>query len=137
MKKATIINIGAVLGGFLLTLILTRGTDIFLENTGIFPTVEEQQKYGFNILWMNILAIAYRIVFTMLGGYFTAKLSANKPMRNVIILGILGTLIAVIGNIVVSKIPEMANVLPLWFSIALVIIAFPSVWLGGKLAKVE
>lgn len=137
MKKIALKNIGAVLAGFLLTLILTRGTDILLENTGVFPTVEEQQKYGFNILWMNIVAILYRIIFTMFGGYLTAKLSASKPMRNVNILGIIGTIIAIIGNIVVSQIPEMADVLPLWFSIALVLIAYPSVRTGGKLATIK
>lgn len=131
---ATLKNIGAVLAGFVLTLILTRGMDILLESIGVFPTVEEQQKYGFNTLWMNIVAILYRVIFTIFGGYFTAKLSASKPMQNVNILGIVGTIIAIVGNIIVSQIPEMANVLPLWFSIALVIIAFPSVWFGGKLA---
>jgi len=136
MKSTTFKNTGAIVIGFLITLILTRGTDILLEITGIFPTVEEQQKFGFNILWMNIVAIVYRIGFTILGGYLTAKISVSRPMRNVRILGIIGTVIAIIGNIVVSQIPEMANVLPLWFSIALVVIAFPSVWFGGKLAKV-
>ena len=83
---------------------------------------------------MNIIAIVYRIAFTILGGYLTAKLSASKPMRNVTILGIAGTIIAIIGNMVVSQIPEMANVLPVWFSVALVLIAYPSVWTGGKIA---
>ena len=137
MKKAALKNIGAVIAGFLLTLILTRGMDILLESIGFFPTVEEQQKYGFNILWMNIVAIAYRIAFTILGGYVTVKLSANRPMRNVNILGIVGTIVAIIGNIVVSQIPEMANVLPLWFSVALVLIAYPSVWTGGKLTTIR
>ena len=137
MKIIALKNIGAILLGFLITLILTRGTDILLENIGVFPTVEEQKKYGFNILWMNIVAILYRIIFTMVGGYLTAKLSAGNPMRNVNILGIIGTSIAIIGNVVVSQIPEMANVLPLWFSIALVIIAYPSVWIGGKLATIK
>ena len=134
MEKKIFKSIGAVLAGFILTLILTRGLDILLESTGIFPSVEEQQKHGFNILWMNILAIIYRVVFTIIGGYVTAKLAPSKPMKHVLILGIIGTIIAIIGNIVVANIPEMANVLPLWFSIALVITAFPSIWIGGKLA---
>jgi hypothetical protein len=137
MKMITLKNIGAILAGFAITLFLTRGTDIILESTGVFPTVEEQQKYGFNILWMNIVAIVYRIAFAIVGGYLTAKLSSTKPKRNVNILGIAGTTIAIIGNIVVSQIPEMANVLPLWFSVALVLTAYPSVWFGGRLAKIN
>ncbi|MES2681486.1 MAG: hypothetical protein V4635_16435 [Bacteroidota bacterium] len=135
MKKTALKNISAVILGFSITLVLTRGTDILLENTGIFPTVEQQQKFGFNILWMNLVAISYRIVFTIAGGFITVKLSASKPIRNIMILGITGTMIAIAGNLVVSQIPEMADVLPLWFSIALVIIAYPSVWIGGRLAN--
>jgi hypothetical protein len=127
-------NILAILAGFVLTLLLTRGTDILLEGVGIFPTVEEQQKNGFNVLWMNIVAIFYRIVFTMLGGYITARTAASNPGRNVNILGIIGTIIAVVGNIVVYQIPEMANVLPLWFSVVLVLIAYPFTYAGGRLA---
>jgi hypothetical protein len=134
MKRTAFKHIGAVLAGFIVTLVLTRGMDILLESIGVFPTVEEQQKYGFNILWMNVVAILYRIIFTILGGYLVAKLSPSKLMRNVNILGVVGVIVAVIGNIIVSQIPKMANVLPVWFSIALVLIAFPSVWLGGKLA---
>ncbi len=137
MNTTALKNTGAVVAGFLLTLLLTRGTDILLESIGVFPTVEAQQKYGFTSLWMNCVAILYRIIFTILGGYLTAKLSASKPIRNVTALGIVGTAIAIIGNIVVSQIPEMANVLPVWFSIALVVIAYPSVWIGGKLAVLK
>jgi hypothetical protein len=124
----------AIVAGFILSLLLTRGTDILLETTGIFPTVEEQQKNGFSILWMNFVAILYRIVFTVFGGYVTARSSSTKPMRNVTILGIVSTIIAIVGNIVVSQIPEMANVLPLWFSVALVLIAYPFTIGGGRFA---
>lgn len=130
-------NIGAVLAGFVLILILSVATDTLLENTGIFPTIEEQKKVGFNVLWMNILAISYRFVYGVLGGYCTARLSISRPMRNVVVLGLVGTVVAIIGNVVVSQIPEMANILPLWFSIALVIIAFPSVWLGAKIQQIQ
>jgi hypothetical protein len=134
MKKAVIFNALAIAAGFIATLILTRGTDIFLESVGIFPTVREQQQYGFNVLWMNILALFYRVVYTTIGGYLTAKTSDSHHMRNVRILGIIGTIVALIGNIVVSQIPEMANVLPVWFSVVLVIIAYPFAILGGRLA---
>lgn len=130
----TLKSIGAILAGFILAFLLSRGMDVLLESTGVFPTVEYQLKHGFNILWMNILAIFYRVLFSAIGGYVTAKLAPTKPMGHVMILGILGTVIAIIANIVFSMIPEMANVLPLWFSIALVVTALPSVWIGGKLA---
>ncbi|HEY0677701.1 MAG TPA: hypothetical protein VGD17_05415 [Chitinophagaceae bacterium] len=135
MKSKVILkNIGAIIAGFLVTLFLTRGMDILLETIGVFPSVEEQKKNGFNVLWMNIVALLYRFGFAIIGGYITARLSANKPMKNVNILAIFGTIIAIAANIAISQIPEMANVLPLWFSVALVVIAFPSVWLGGRFA---
>ncbi len=127
-------SIFAVLVGFIVIFILSLGTDTILENAGIFPSIAEQQKYSFNILWMDLLALFYRVVYTILGGYITAKLAPNKPMRHVIILGVFGTVVAIVGNIVGSMIPATKDVLPLWFMVALVLMQYPGVWIGGKLA---
>lgn len=128
-------SIGAVLTGFIVATILSMGVDTVLENTGVFPTMAEQQENGFNVLWMNELALFYRVLFTILGGYVTARLAPNRPLRHVIFLGIIGTVIAIIGNVAISMIPKTSKVLPLWFSIATILIAFPPAWLGGILAE--
>jgi len=126
-------SIVAVGAGFVTSTILSMGTDTIFENTGIFPTIAEQQKVGFDILWMNILALIYRIAFTVVGGYVTSKLAPDNVLRHASILGVIATVIAIIGNVAVAMIPATANVLPLWFSIVLVIIPYPFTRLGGKL----
>ncbi|MEO5777298.1 MAG: hypothetical protein ABIQ27_10345 [Flavobacterium sp.] len=134
MEKQTLKSIGAIAAGFFLTLILTIGLDILLESTGIFTSTKEQQIQGLNTPWFYIIAISYRVIFTIIGGYITAKLAPTKPMKHVLILGIIGTVLALIGNIVGQYIPQTKNALPLWFAIALVVTALPSVWIGGRLA---
>ena len=51
-----------------------------------------------------------------------------KPMKHVVILGMIGLVFSVAGTIVMWHIP------PHWYSISLDLLAFPSAWLGGKIA---
>jgi hypothetical protein len=134
MNKNTFKSIGAVLAGILIPAILATITDTILEKTGVFPSIEHQQQYGFNVVWMNLLALFYRFGFSVLGGFVTAKLAPSKPMRHIVILGIIATVVGIISNIAVASMPETANVLPVWFSVVMILMAFPSIWLGGKLA---
>ena len=122
----------AIAAGFVLPLILSRSADILLESTGVFPTVAQQRADGFDVLWMNILALCYRMAFGVLGGYVTAAVAPNRPARHVHLLAIIATAVAVISNVAVATIPATANVLPAWFAVALVLIAYPSTWLGGR-----
>lgn len=116
-------SIGAVLGGFLIVVILSVGTDAILEATGIFPPPTE----GLFVTWMLLLAFAYRTVFTVLGGYITAALAPANPTKHVTTLGIIGTVMGCIGIYVGWDLSAH------WYPIALAVAAFPSVWLGGKL----
>jgi hypothetical protein len=50
-------------------------------------------------------------------------------MRYVMILGIIGVVAGTLGAI--ATIPK--NLAPTWYPIALVVLALPCVWLGGKL----
>ena len=76
---------------------------------------------------MLILALAYRCVYTIAGGYVTAMMAPNRPMRHAIILGIVGIVAGTIGVVIAWDLS------PHWYPIALVITALPCTWLGGKL----
>jgi hypothetical protein len=104
-----------------------KGRQAKLEATGVFPPIEEQREHGFTTGWMVALAFAYRLVFTVVGGYVTAALAPNLPMRHVIILGIIGIVLGILGAI------STWGTTPAWFSIALIILGLPCVWLGAKL----
>lgn len=121
---------GAVLAGFLVIIVLSAATDLILEGTGVFPSVEEQQEHGFNELWMQLLTLFYRAVFTVLGGIVTAKLAPRRPMRHVFALLIVGLIIGTISSIAADI---SLGIFPVWYSVALVAIGPPLVWLGGKM----
>ena len=118
-------GIGAVLAGMLFIIVTHTGTDFVLESLGIFT----QPKEGFHTTWMVVTATIYRSIYTVAGGYITAALAPNPPMRYVWILGIIGIAAGTLGAI--ATIPM--GIAPIWYPIALVVLALPCVWLGGKL----
>ncbi len=125
MNKNTLKNIGAVIAGFVTVFILSVGTDKVLEKLAIFP----DPNGGLFITWMLVVAFLYRSIFTVVGGYVTARLSPNNPMRNVKILGIIGSVAALLGVF------AGWNLSAHWYPIALLVTAFPLVWWGGSLYK--
>jgi hypothetical protein len=129
MNKKTFKSLGAVVAGFVTVAALSIGTDSILEAAGIFPSLEEASKYGFNTPWMVTLAFLYRSVYTVIGGYITARLAPHRPMKHVVILGIFGTIGALLG--LVSTWGKDLG--PAWYPIALVLFGFPCVWLGGTI----
>lgn len=116
-------SIGAVVAGFLTAVVLSMSTDKALEAIGIFPPPTE----GLFITWMLALALFYRTVYTVLGGYVTAVLSPQSPMKHVWILAIIGQLGGIMGVIAGWNLSQH------WYPIAIAVLAIPSVWLGGWL----
>ncbi|MEP7167274.1 MAG: hypothetical protein ABI758_04815 [Candidatus Woesebacteria bacterium] len=125
MPKTIFKSIGAIVVGFLTVAVLSVLTDMLLEGAGIFPSPEK----GLFITWMLLLALTYRTIYTVAGGYITAKLSPNKPMKHVTILASIGTLFAILG--VMTNLQQALG--PNWYPVALAVLSFPSVWVGGKL----
>ena len=121
-------RIGAVLAGFFATFILSVATDLALHATGIFPPWGQPMS---NALFA--LATAYRTIYTVAGGYITARLAPDRPMAHVWALGIIGLVAALAGTVATWNAgPEFG---PKWYPLALVVLALPSVWTGGKLAQ--
>jgi hypothetical protein len=116
----------AVAVGFISVAVLSLATDQLLHVLEVYPPWGEP-------MWdpaLNFLALSYRVVYTVLGGYITARLAPHTPMRHVFVLGILGLAIGTAGAIAAIK---MANLGPNWYPIALAISGFPCVWIGGLL----
>ena len=118
-------GIGAILAGVIFIVVTHTLTDLVLEKLGIFTPPDQ----GLHITWMVVTATIYRSVFTVGGGFVTAALAPKPRMRWVIILGIIGTVLGTLGAI--ATIPMKLS--PAWYPIALALLAFPCVWLGGKL----
>jgi hypothetical protein len=121
-------RIGAVLAGFFATFILSVATDLALHATGIFPPWGQPMS---NALFA--LATTYRTIYTVAAGYITARLAPDRPMAHVWALGIIGLVAALVGTVATWNAgPEFG---PKWYPLALVVLALPSVWTGGKLAQ--
>jgi len=119
-------TVGAVLVGLLAVIVLSLGTDILMHATGVFPPWFQPMSTP---LWL--LATAYRIVYGVVGGYITARLAPERPVKHALILGVVGLVLSVAGAVGTWNAgPEFG---PRWYPLVLVLIAVPTAWLGGKL----
>src|ERR1041385_7946282 len=85
-------SILAILAGFLATAVLSVSADLILHAIGVFPPWGQPMSDG-----LFVIATLYRIIFTVLGGYLTARLAPNEPMMHALILGIIGFVLAIPG----------------------------------------
>jgi hypothetical protein len=117
----------AVLAGFVAVAVLSLGTDQVLHVLGVYPPWGQPMfEPG-----LNLLALSYRIVYTIFGGYVTARLAPHSPMRHVWVLAGIGSLIGLAAA--VATIPIHLG--PAWYPIALALTALPCTWLGGVLYR--
>lgn len=118
-------SIAALAVGFFSVAILSLGTDEVLHLLNVYPPWNVPMWDP----WLNALALTYRIVFTVFGGYLTARLAPHAPMRHVFIVGIVGTLLS-IGGVIAAMTMTLG---PMWYPVALAVTSFPSLWVGGML----
>jgi len=118
-------GVGAILAGFVFIVGTHTATDFVLEKLGILTPPDQ----GFHTTWMVVTATIYRSIYTIAGGYITAALAPDPPMRYVLILGLIGLVVGTLAAI--ATIPMKLG--PAWYPIALALLALPCVWLGGKL----
>jgi len=115
-------SIGAVFAGFLAVVIPSIATDTVLHATGIFPPMGQSMSNG-----LYLLALAYRLAYGVAGGYVTAWLAPDRPMRHALVLGAIGFVLSIAGA------AAMWDVGPAWFPLAIIATAIPSAWAGAKL----
>jgi len=118
-------SVGAVVAGFVAVFVLSLGTDQVLHVLKIYPPWREPMAGA-----LYVLATAYRIAYTVLGGYITARLAPFAPARHALILGLVGLVAGILGVIANIAKPELG---PLWYSIAVAVTGPPCAWLGGVL----
>lgn len=122
-------NIGrsilAVLAGFIAVAALSLITDEVFHLLKVYPPWGQPMRSP----GANALALAYRIVYSIVGGYITAKLAPRNPVKHAVILGSIGLVISTLGVIVTLPL----HLGPAWYPIALAVTALPCSWLGGFL----
>jgi hypothetical protein len=126
MNKNTLRSIGAVVVGALVGIILSIGTDTVLRVAQIFPAFGQPMSNS-----LFLLATAYRTVYGVMAAYITSRLAPARPMLHALVLGSLGLAASTVGAVVTwNSVPSLG---PHWYPLALIALAIPPAWLGGKL----
>jgi hypothetical protein len=116
----------AVLAGFLSLAALSLLTDEVLHLLKVYPPWGPMRAPG-----LNALALSYRLVYGVVGGYVTARSAPYAPMHHAVILGLVGFLVSAAGAIVTIPL----NLGPAWYPIALALTALPTSAAGGVLYR--
>jgi peptidoglycan/LPS O-acetylase OafA/YrhL len=117
-----------VAAGFLVTAIASTAADAVMHAAGIFPSSRRAMSDP-----LFALASAYRGLFTVAGGYATASLAPDRPMRHAWILAGIGV-VAGLAGVAAYYVIGGAELGPAWYAISIPIEAIPCVWLGARLA---
>jgi hypothetical protein len=117
----------AVIAGFAAIFVLSLGTDQIFHSLRVYPPWGEPMR----ATSLNLLALAYRLVYDTFGCYLTARLAPRNPMRHALTLGGIGFVLSTLGAIG----GIMADLGPAWYPILLALSSLPTAWLGGLLAR--
>jgi Na+/melibiose symporter-like transporter len=121
-------SIWAVVAGVLLIIVVTTVVDIALHALGVFPPMGKPLDDR-----LSVLATSYRIVISIGGAWLTARLAPAKPMKHALILGLVGTVLGLVGIVATWN----RGLGPRWYPIALAVLAIPQCWVGGKLYEMR
>jgi peptidoglycan/LPS O-acetylase OafA/YrhL len=123
-------SILAGLAGILTAVVPTIAADALIHATSLYPPAGETIGDA-----PFILATIYRTVFGLAAGYVTARLAPYRPMAHSLVLGAVGTLVAIIGTVVTwNKGPDFG---PHWYPLALVVLGMPQSWAGARLRELQ
>jgi hypothetical protein len=128
MKTDTKKSLWAVVAGTLFIIVVTTLADIVLHLVHVYAAWDQPLDPK-----LAVLATAYRIVISVAGAYLTASLAPKLPMKHALILGCVGIPLGTLG-IIANMFKPMG---PMWYPIALVVLAVPQCWLGGQIYEMR
>ncbi len=123
-------TIGAVVAGIVVGAALSILTDILLRSAGVFPALGVRMADS-----LLALATAYRTVYSVLAAYVTARLAPSRPMFHALLAALIGIVLATIGAVVTWNAGPQYG--PHWYPIALIVLALPTAWAGGRIRETQ
>ena len=117
-------SLWAVLAGVLVLVVVTTLVDIALHVLGIFPPAGQPLDDR-----LSLIASSYRVFITIGAAWFTARLAPDRPLRHALILGVVGTVLGLVGVVATWN----RGLGPRWYPISLAVLAIPECWIGGRL----
>jgi hypothetical protein len=121
-------SIWAVVAGVLVIVVVTTLVDMVLHGARVYPPTGEPLDDT-----LALLATSYRVVIGVGGGWLTARLAPDKPMKHALILGYVGVVLGLVGVVATWNL----GLGPRWYPILLVVLAVPQCWLGGKIHEMQ
>jgi MFS family permease len=115
-------SVWAIVAAILFGVVVTTMVDIVLHLVGYYPPLGEPMDDR-----QSLVATAYRIVIGIAGAWIAARLAPAKPMKHVLILGILGTIVCLAGLAATWN----RGLGPHWYPIALAVLSIPQSLVGG------
>jgi hypothetical protein len=117
-------SIRAVAAGVLFVVVVTTVVDLVLHAVRVFPPTDQPIDNS-----LALLATSYRVVISVAGAWLTARLAPDRPMKHAMILGYVGVVLGLVGLVATWNL----GLGPRWYPIALVVLAIPQCWVGGRL----
>lgn len=121
-------SIAALVAGFIAAVILSLGTDFALHAAGLWPDMRQPMTPQ-----LFLLATVYRTFYSVVSGYIVARLAPYRPLEHALIGGCIGLVLSTAGAVATWN----SGLGPHWYPVALIVLALPSAWLGGKLRVVQ
>jgi hypothetical protein len=119
-------SVGAVLGAVVANGLVSLVIDQLFHVLGVYPAWGQPM----NEVSDNVLALGYRVVIGVAGGWLAARLAPRNPMRHALAYGAVGVVLSAIGATVAITRGDLG---PAWYPLLLVVVAMPCAWAGGKL----
>ena len=128
MGNSILRSIWAGVAGFIVGAALSFGTDYVLESAGILP---HGNLYVSSLIIFFVLF--YRCTYNAAGCYIVARLAPHHPMRHALVLGVIGTVLSIVGAVVTWNM----DIGPHWYALTLAALSLPSAWLGGRIYEIQ
>jgi len=127
-KAARPRNIGrsmlALLAGFVAAVVLSLGTDFGLHAVGVWPALGQPMSAQ-----LLLLATVYRTIYGVISAYIVARLAPRRLLEHALIGGAIGMVLSIGGAVATWN----RGLGPHWYPVALIFVALPSAWVGGRL----
>jgi hypothetical protein len=117
-------SIGALFAGFVVNVALSLAMDAGLRAAGILSALGVPMTDA-----ESLLVTAYRTVFAVISSYVVARLAPHHPLEHAMVGGAIGMALATAGAAATWN----RGLGPHWYPVALVVLALPTAWAGGKM----
>ena len=118
----------ALFAGFVAGVVLSLGTDFGMHAVGLWPSLGQPMSGQ-----LLLFATVYRTIYGIISAYITARLAPFRPLAHALIGGAIGTVVSIIGAATTGRL----GLGPRWYSLALIFVALPTAWVGGRLRATQ